>query len=301
MQKRCDRMKFLIVTGMSGAGKTQTIRSLEDLGFYCVDNLPPTLIIKFAEVCFKTEGKIDKIAIVVDIRGRTFFDDLLGSLSTLDKEGYLYEVLYLEATDETLVKRYKESRRKHPLAPDGRIINGISIEKKKLKGIRERASKIINTSKLTNKELNEEITMAYGDEGQIESPLLINVISFGFKYGIPLDADLVMDVRFIPNPYYIADLKPFSGLDKPVKDYVLSKIETQQFVEKFIDMLKFLIPNYKIEGKRQLIVAIGCTGGRHRSVAIANKVYETLNHNGNSVTIDHRDINEDVSRGAGKR
>jgi len=294
-------MEFLIVTGMSGAGKTQAIRCLEDLGFYCVDNLPPTLITKFAEVCFKTEGKIDKIAIVVDIRGRTFFDDLLGSLSKLDKEGYLYEVLYLEATDETLVKRYKESRRKHPLAPDGRIINGISIEKKKLKGIRERASKIINTSKLTNKELNEEITMTYGDEGQIESPLLINVMSFGFKYGIPLDADLVMDVRFIPNPYYIAELKPFSGLDKPVKDYVLSKVETQQFVEKFIDMLKFLIPNYKIEGKRQLIVAIGCTGGRHRSVAIANKIYETLNHQGNSVTIDHRDINEDVSRGAGKQ
>ncbi|MFR1708986.1 MAG: RNase adapter RapZ [Clostridium sp.] len=294
-------MKFLIVTGMSGAGKTQAIRCLEDLGFYCVDNLPPTLITKFAEVCFKTEGKIDKIAIVVDIRGRTFFDDLLGSLSKLDKEGYVYEVLYLEATDETLVKRYKESRRKHPLAPDGRIINGISIEKKKLKGIRERANKIINTSKLTNKELNEEITMTYGDEGQIESPLLINVISFGFKYGIPLDADLVMDVRFIPNPYYISELKPFSGLDKPVKEYVLSKIETQQFIEKFIDMLKFLIPNYKIEGKRQLIVAIGCTGGRHRSVAIANKVYEILNHNGNSVTIDHRDINEDVSRGAGKR
>ena len=168
-------MEFLIVTGMSGAGKTQAIRCLEDLGFYCVDNLPPTLITKFAEVCFKTEGKIDKIAIVVDIRGRTFFDDLLGSLSKLDKEGYLYEVLYLEATDETLVKRYKESRRKHPLAPDGRIINGISIEKKKLKGIRERANKIINTSKLTNKELSEEITMAYGDVGQIESPLLINV------------------------------------------------------------------------------------------------------------------------------
>lgn len=294
-------MKFLIVTGMSGAGKTQAIRCLEDLGFYCVDNLPPTLITKFAEVCFKTEGKIDKIAIVVDIRGRTFFDDLLGSLTKLDKEGYIYEVLYLEATDETLVKRYKESRRKHPLAPDGRIINGISIEKKKLKGIRERANKIINTSKLTNKELNEEITMAYGDEGQIESPLLINVISFGFKYGIPLDADLVMDVRFIPNPYYISELKPFSGLDKPVKEYVLSKMETQQFIEKFIDMLKFLIPNYKIEGKRQLIVAIGCTGGRHRSVAIANKVYEVLNHHGNNVTIDHRDINEDVSRGAGKR
>ncbi|MEG1255103.1 RNase adapter RapZ [Clostridium sp.] len=294
-------MKFLIVTGMSGAGKTQAIRCLEDLGFYCVDNLPPTLITKFADVCFKTEGKIEKIAIVVDIRGRKFFDDLLGSLITLDKEGYLYEVLYLEATEETLVKRYKESRRKHPLAPDGRIINGISIEKKKLKGIRERADKIINTSKLTNKELNEEITMAYGDEGQIETPLLINVMSFGFKYGIPLDADLVMDVRFIPNPYYIAELKPFSGLDKPVKEYVLSKSETKEFLYRFIDMVKFLIPNYKIEGKRQLIVAIGCTGGRHRSVAIANKIYEILNHYGNNVTIDHRDINEDVNRGAGKR
>lgn len=294
-------MKFLIVTGMSGAGKTQAIRSLEDLGFYCVDNLPPTLITKFAEICFKTEGKIDKIAIVVDIRGRTFFDDLLGSLSILDKERYLYEVLYLEATDETLVKRYKESRRKHPLAPDGRIINGISIEKKKLKGIRERADKIINTSKLTNNELNEEITIAYGDEVQIDNPLLINVMSFGFKYGIPLDTDLVMDVRFIPNPYYISELKPFSGLDKPVKEYVLSKTETMEFLDKFIDMLKFLIPNYKIEGKRQLIVSIGCTGGRHRSVAIANKIYEILNHNGNNVTIDHRDINEDVNRGAGKQ
>lgn len=294
-------MKFLIVTGMSGAGKSQTIRSLEDLGFYCVDNLPPTLIPKFAEVCFKTGGKIDKIAIVADIRGRSFFDDLLGSLSTLDEEGYNYEVVFLEATDETLVKRYKETRRKHPLAPDGRIINGIYIEKKKLKAVRERADRIINTTKLTNKELNDEIIMAYGDIGQIEKPLVINVISFGFKYGIPLDADLVMDVRFITNPFYIPELKPLSGIDKPVKDYVLSKSETKEFIEKFGDMLNFLIPNYKIEGKRQLIIAIGCTGGRHRSVAIANKIYEILNHHGHSVTIDHRDINEDVNRGADKR
>lgn len=293
-------MKFLIVTGMSGAGKSQAIKSLEDLGFYCVDNLPPTLIAKFAEVCFKTGGKIDKIAIVADIRGRTFFDDLLGSLSTLDEEGYRYEVMYLEATDETLVKRYKETRRKHPLAPDGRIINGINIERKKLRGIRERADRIINTSKLTNKELNEEILLAYGDLGQIEKPLLINVVSFGFKYGIPVDADLVMDVRFIPNPYYIAELKPFSGQDKPVKEYVLSRNETKQFLDKFTDMLDFLIPNYKIEGKRQLIVAIGCTGGRHRSVAIAHKLCEVLNHRGHSVTVDDRDINEDVNRGAGK-
>ena len=294
-------MKFLVVTGMSGAGKTQAIRSVEDLGFYCVDNLPPTLITKFAEVCYKTGGQIDKIAIVADIRGRSFFDDLLGTLNALNKEGYMYEVLYLEATDETLVKRYKETRRKHPLAPDGRIINGINIERKKLKAIRERADRIINTSKLTNKELNEEIIKAYGDEEQIDNPLLINVISFGFKYGIPLDADLIMDVRFIPNPYYIPELKPYSGKDKPVKDYVLSKNETTEFLEKFTDMLKFLIPNYRNEGKRQLIVAIGCTGGRHRSVAIANRTYEILNHLGENVTVDHRDINEDVNRGAGKR
>lgn len=293
-------MKFLVVTGMSGAGKTQTIRSLEDLGYFCVDNLPPTLITKFADVCFQTEGKIEKIAIVVDIRGRRFFDDLLDSLNKLDKDGYKYEILFLEARDEVLVKRYKESRRRHPLALDGRVINGITIERKKLRWIREKAHNIIDTSKLTNKELNEEIIKTYGDEESIESKLLINVLSFGFKYGIPVDADLVFDVRFIPNPYYIKELKPFSGLDKPVREYVLSKTETKQFLDKLMDMITFLLPNYKNEGKRQLIIAIGCTGGRHRSVAIANKVYEILNHQGNNVTIDHRDINEDINRGAGK-
>lgn len=293
-------MRFVIVTGMSGAGKTQAIRSLEDLGYFCVDNLPPTLIPKFAEACFQTEGKIDKIAIVVDIRGRRFFDDLFQSLNLLNEDGYLYEVLFLEATDEVLVKRYKESRRKHPLAPDGRVINGISIERKKLRAIRDKADKIINTTKLSNKELNEEIINYFGEQGQIETQLLINVVSFGFKYGIPLDSDLVFDVRFLPNPFYIPELKPFSGLDKPVRDYVLTKNETKEFVDKLIDMLLFLIPNYKNEGKRQLIISIGCTGGRHRSVAIANKIYELLCHNGHNVTVDHRDINEDVNRGAGK-
>jgi len=293
-------MRFVIVTGMSGAGKTQAVRSLEDLGYFCVDNLPPTLIPKFAEACFQTEGKIDKIAIVVDIRGRRFFDDLFDSLNILNDEGYVYEVLFLEATDEVLVKRYKESRRKHPLAPDGRVINGISIEKKKLKAIREKANKIINTSKLSNKELNEELINHFGEVGQIETQLLINVVSFGFKYGIPVDSDLVFDVRFLPNPYYIPELKPFSGLEKPVRDYVLTKTETKEFLDKLIDMLLFLIPNYKNEGKRQLIISIGCTGGRHRSVAIANKVYEMLCHNGHNVTVDHRDISEDVNRGAGK-
>lgn len=293
-------MRFVIVTGMSGAGKTQAMRSLEDLGYFCVDNLPPTLIPKFAEACYQTEGKIDKIVVVVDIRGRKFFDDLIGSLAVLNEHGYNHEVLFLEATDEVIVKRYKESRRKHPLAPDGRIINGIVIERKKLKAIREKANYIINTTKLSNRDLNEEIINILGEQGQIETKLLVNVLSFGFKYGIPVDADLVFDVRFLPNPYYITELKPYSGNDSPVRDYVLSKEETKQFIEKLNDMLQFLLPNYKKEGKRQLIIAIGCTGGRHRSVAIANKTCELLEKSGYTVTIDHRDINEDVSRGAGK-
>ncbi|GAA0125199.1 MULTISPECIES: RNase adapter RapZ [Clostridium] len=294
-------MRFVIVTGMSGAGKTQAMRSLEDLGYFCVDNLPPTLIPKFAEACYQTEGKIDKIAVVVDIRGRKFFDDLFASLKVLKEHGYNdYEMLFLEATDEVLVKRYKESRRKHPLAPDGRILNGITIEKKKLKEVREKANYIIDTTKLSNKELNEEIITILGEQGQIETKLFVNVLSFGFKYGIPVDADLVFDVRFLPNPYYIAELKPYSGKDIPVREYVLSKDETKIFIDKLNDMLHFLLPNYKKEGKRQLIIAIGCTGGRHRSVAIANKIHEVLENSGYTVTIDHRDINEDVSRGAGK-
>lgn len=294
-------MRFVIVTGMSGAGKTQAMRSLEDLGYFCVDNLPPTLIPKFAEACYQTEGKIDKIAVVIDIRGRKFFDDLFASLKLLEEHGYDdYEMLFLEATDEVLVKRYKESRRKHPLAPEGRILNGITIEKKKLKEVREKANHIINTTKLTNKELNEEIINILGEQGQVETKLFVNVLSFGFKYGIPVDADLVFDVRFLPNPYYISELKPYSGKDTPVRDYVLSKDETKKFIDKLSDMLYFLLPNYKKEGKRQLIIAIGCTGGRHRSVAIANKIYEILGNSGYTVTVDHRDINEDVNRGAGK-
>ena len=293
-------MRFVIVTGMSGAGKTQAIRSLEDLGYFCVDNLPPTLISKFAEACYQTEGKIDKIAVVVDIRGRNFFDDLISSLNQLNESEYKYEILFLEATDQVIVKRYKESRRKHPLSPEGRILNGISVEKKKLTAIRERANYIINTTKLTNKDLNEEITNLFGEQGQIETQLFVNVLSFGFKYGIPVDADLIFDVRFLPNPYYIPELKSYSGQDVPVRDYVLSKDETKVFLEKLMDMLQFLLPNYKKEGKRQLIIAIGCTGGRHRSVTIANRIYELLEHSGYGVTIDHRDINEDVSRGVGK-
>lgn len=293
-------MRFLILTGLSGAGKTQTIRSLEDLGFFCVDNLPPTVIPKFAEACYQTNGNIDKIALVIDIRGGKFFDDLFESLTFLKNEGYKYEILFLEASDEALIKRYKETRRKHPLAPEGRVLNGIASERKKLKDVRERADHIIDTTKLSARQLKEKINNLYSEEGQIETEIIITVLSFGFKYGIPVDSDLVFDVRFLPNPYYIPELKQYSGNDKPVRNYVLDFEGTKTFVDKLQDMLIYLIPNYKKEGKRQLIVSIGCTGGRHRSVAIANKIHEILEHSGYNVNIDHRDINEDVNRGNDK-
>ena len=293
-------MRFVIVTGLSGAGKTQAIRNLEDLGYFCVDNLPPTLIPKFAEACYHTEGKIDKIALVIDIRGGKFFDDLFESLKNLKEQGYKYEILFLEASDEVLIKRFKESRRKHPLAPDGRILNGISMERTRLREVKDRADNIIDTSKLATRELREEISKIYAEEGQVETQLIITVLSFGFKYGIPVDSDLVFDVRFLPNPYYIPELKKYSGNDKPVSDYVTNFKETRDFIDKLEDMLQFLIPNYLKEGKRQLIVSIGCTGGRHRSVTIANAIYKKLKDYGHKVNIDHRDIEEDVNKGGKK-
>ncbi|MEY7999176.1 RNase adapter RapZ [Clostridium sp. Mt-5] len=294
-------MRFVIVTGLSGAGKTQAVRNLEDLGFFCVDNLPPTLIPKFAEACYQTDGKIDKIALVIDIRGGQFFDDIFESLNYIKREGYKYEILFLDASDEVLVKRFKESRRKHPLAPDGRILKGILMERNRLRDIKDRADNIIDTSKLATRELREEITKIYSEEGQIETQLMITVLSFGFKYGIPVDSDLVFDVRFLPNPFYISELKRYSGKDKPVIDYIMNFKETLVFIDKLEDMLEFLIPNYLKEGKRQLIVSIGCTGGRHRSVTIANAIYSRLKANGHKVNIDHRDIEEDVNNKGGKK
>ncbi|MDP4178583.1 MAG: RNase adapter RapZ [Bacillota bacterium] len=293
-------MRFVIVTGLSGAGKTNAVRDLEDLGYFCVDNFPPTLIPKFAEACFQSEGKIDKIALVIDIRGGKFFDDLFDSLNYLKEQNYKYEILFLDASDEILIKRFKETRRKHPLAPDGRILTGIELEKNKLKEVKDRADIIINTTKFRTSDLREEITKFYSEDGQIEIELMITVVSFGFKYGIPVDSDLVFDVRFLPNPFYIPELKKFSGKDKEVSDYVFSFDVTKKFADKLQDMLEFLIPNYIKEGKRQLIISIGCTGGRHRSVAIANEIYERINSKGYKVNIEHRDIDEDVNKGGKK-
>ena len=290
-------MRFIIVTGLSGAGKSEATNALEDMGYFCVDNLPPKLIKKFAEVCKQSKGSIDKVALVMDIRGGIFFDDLFESLSELSKEQFQYEILFLDTSDEVLVKRFKEKRRSHPLAPGGRVITGIELERQKLREVKDKADVIIDTSKYAIKDLREEMARKFGDKEMPEKQMAITILSFGFKYGIPVDSDLVFDVRFIPNPFYIPELKPFSGNDEPVKNYVMEQTETQTFLQKVNDMFEFLIPNYQKEGKRQLIISIGCTGGRHRSVAIANSIYETLHSNNHDVYVEHRDIKEDVHKG----
>lgn len=293
-------MRFVIVTGLSGAGKTQATRTLEDLGYFCVDNLPPKLISKFAEVCTQSGGNIEKVALVIDIRGGIFFDDFFEALNYLKKNEFKYEILFLEATDEVLIKRFKETRRSHPLSPDGRVLTGITQEREKLREVKNIADIIIDTSKYEIRHLREKINKNYGDHTYPEKQLSITVLSFGFKYGIPVDSDLVFDVRFIPNPFYIPELKQYSGNDEPVKDYVLKQEETVNFIEKLVDMLRYLIPNYIKEGKSQLIISIGCTGGRHRSVAIANEVYERLNKENYNSKIEHRDVAEDLHKGEKK-
>ncbi|SHJ44243.1 UPF0042 nucleotide-binding protein [Geosporobacter subterraneus DSM 17957] len=281
-------MKFVIITGLSGAGKSQAMKSMEDLGFYCVDNLPASLIPKFTELCLHAQGDIDKVALVIDIRGGRFFDDLFENLDMLRRVGYEYEILFLETSDEVLIKRFKESRRDHPLSPGDRIIEGITAERKKLARLKEMAHYIIDTSKLTPANLKEEINQIFM-QGIKSSNLTISILSFGFKKGIPLDADLVFDVRFLPNPHYIDELRDYTGDDQNVRDYVMKWPESISFVEKLKDMIDFLIPLYIKEGKSQLVIAIGCTGGKHRSVTIANILYETLKEKGHRAMINHRD------------
>mgnify|MGYP001184928879 CR=1 FL=1 len=282
-------MRFVIVTGLSGAGKTLAIRYLEDMSFFCIDNLPPKLILKFAELCYQSEGKIDKIAIVVDIRGGGFFDDLFECLYCLEDEGYSYEILFLDAKDDVLIKRYKESRRMHPLVKEGRIIEGIALERKRLDSVKQRADYVIDTSNLRPRQLKQILMDLFIDE-KADERLIISITSFGFKYGILMEGDLIFDVRFLPNPFYIEHLKEHSGKDREVKEYIFNFPETREFLTKLTDMLEFLIPYYLREGKYQLVVGIGCTGGRHRSVAIADALYEALMDKGYRVTVDHRDL-----------
>jgi len=282
----------VIITGLSGAGKSQAIKFLEDLGFFCVDNLPPALILKFAEICSQTRGGIEKVAVVTDIRGGRFFDQLQSSLEELEKGGFNYEILFLEASDETLIKRYKTSRRMHPLAGDGRIIRGVKAERMKLEEIKKKANYIIDTTNMSTSRLKQEIVHLFVEGGKAEK-LILNIISFGFKYGIPLDGDLVFDVRFLPNPYYIESMKKLSGNDDEVREYVMRWPEAREFMEKLVEMIEFLIPYYIKEGKSQLVIAIGCTGGRHRSVTMSNMLCQRLKEKDHRVILEHRDIYEE--------
>ncbi|WP_130807695.1 RNase adapter RapZ [Senegalia massiliensis] len=281
-------MEFVIVTGLSGAGKSQAIKVMEDLGFYCMDNLPPSLLPKFAELCYQTVNHVKKVALVVDIRGGEFFDDLFDNLSKLKDYGYNYKIMFLDAEDDVLIKRYKEHRRPHPLSPNGQITIGIEKERKILENIRTKSDYLIDTTNLSIKNLQEKIKKIFM-EGEKKDNFNISVISFGFKHGIPLDSDLVFDVRFLPNPHYIDELRDFTGNNKDVRNYVMNYSQSKEFLKKLIDMTTFLIPYYAKEGKSQLVIAIGCTGGKHRSVTIANELYRYLKNNNYKTIINHRD------------
>ncbi|MBP2240311.1 UPF0042 nucleotide-binding protein [Cytobacillus eiseniae] len=280
--------QMVIITGMSGAGKTVAIQSFEDLGFFCVDNLPPTLLPKFLELMKDSGNKMNKVALVMDLRGREFFDHLFKALDDLAETSWITpQILFLDADDSTLVRRYKETRRFHPLAPSGLPLEGIKLERELLEELKGRAQLIYHTTKLKPRELREKILMEFSVN---KSTLFtVNVMSFGFKHGLPIDADLVFDVRFLPNPHYIEHMRPKTGLDEEVSSYVLKWTETQKFLEKVTELLSFMLPHYKREGKAQLVIAIGCTGGQHRSVALAEYIGEYFKKEYHT-RISHRDI-----------
>jgi UPF0042 nucleotide-binding protein len=281
--------RFVIITGLSGAGKTQTLRYLEDLGFFCVDNLPPLLIPVFTELCAQSFRPIEKVAVVVDIRGGEFFEALSKVLRELEQKNFRYEILYLEASDNILIQRYKESRRIHPLSKHGEILKSIQEERLCLQNLRGRAHKIIDTSNISTQLLKKELAGLFSDN--LEGPgLRLTIISFGYKFGIPLDSDLVFDVRFLPNPHYETALKPLTGKDAAVQEYIFKSTVSDNFIAKFFDLINFLLPEYVKEGKTALTIAIGCTGGRHRSVAVAEKLGECLERKNYRVILWHRDI-----------
>jgi UPF0042 nucleotide-binding protein len=285
--EKSEGLRILIITGLSGAGKTQTVNCLEDIGYYCVDNLPPALLTKFVELGIQSEGKIDKVALVMDARGGDFFLDLSRALEELQQDHLQYEILFLEASDEVLVRRFKESRRKHPLSGRWRLLEAIQIEKTMLEELRGKANVVIDTSNTSSRELREKLISLYGE--QSISGFSINVVSFGYKMGIPLDSDIVIDVRFLPNPFYDPVMKTMTGMDQPVKDYVMKSTVTQAFIRRFLGLLKYLIPHYIKEGKTNLALSIGCTGGQHRSVVLAEHISQQLNEMGYNVLVKHRD------------
>ncbi len=291
-------MKFVILTGMSGAGKSTALKMMEDIGFYCVDNLPIPLLEKFVELTeLQQNAELQKVAVGIDIRSGQALEELRSVLDRIKANGEKYDILFLDAEDSVLVKRYKETRRSHPLAGAERVDKGIAKERERLAFLKERASYIIDTSQLLTRELKAEIDKIFVLNQDYKN-LFITVLSFGFKYGIPADSDLVFDVRFLPNPYYVEGLRAKTGNDKEIQDYVLQFKEAHEFLDKLTDMLNFLIPNYIAEGKNQLVISIGCTGGKHRSVTLANELYKRMaDKKEYGLKIEHRDIGKDALRG----
>lgn len=285
-------MRFVVVTGMSGGGKTTTLKMLEDVGFYCVDNLPLSLVEKLVELIAVPESEISKVALGLDVRAGMSFEDAEKILDQVKSKGYPVEILYLDSNDRELIKRYKETRRIHPLAQNGRVEDGVQQERRILENIRKHADYVIDTTNLLTRELKAELDRIFVNQEEYNS-LMITVMSFGFKYGIPVDADLVFDVRFLPNPYYIDELRSKTGNDPEIQKFVMACPESGQFLSKLEDMVDFLVPNYVKEGKNRLVIAIGCTGGKHRSVTLANALYQRMKNGGSyGIRLDHRDVDK---------
>lgn len=290
-------MKFVILTGMSGAGKSTALKMMEDMGFYCVDNLPIPLLEKFVELSELQNAELQKVALGIDARSGQALEELREVLDRIEAKGGDFEILFLDSDDGVLVKRYKETRRSHPLAPNERVDKGIALERERLAFLKQRADYILDTSQLLTRELKAEIEKIFL-KNQDYKNLFITVLSFGFKYGIPVDSDLVFDVRFLPNPYYVEGLRAKTGNDTEIQEYVLQFKEAHTFLDKLNDMIEFLIPNYISEGKNQLVISIGCTGGKHRSVTLANELYKRLSGKTEyGLKIEHRDIGKDALRG----
>ena len=289
-------MDLLIVSGLSGAGKSVAMNALEDIGFFCIDYIPAGLLPSIMAFSKAGDNQLKRVALSMDVRGCRSKEEIEQGLEQLDQQGISYEILFLDASDDVLVKRYKETRRTHPLAGLGRVDEGIRKERKALEFLKKDADYILDTSQLLTRELKAELDKIFVQDQKFKN-LMITVLSFGFKYGIPADSDLVFDVRFLPNPYYVEGMRPLSGNDAPVRDYVMGFETAQVFAEKLEDMIRFLIPNYISEGKHQLIISIGCTGGKHRSVTLANELYRRLsNAKDYGIRIEHRDLEKDAIR-----
>jgi UPF0042 nucleotide-binding protein len=288
VEKKEEQLHILIITGLSGAGKTQVINCLEDMGYYCVDNLPPALLTKFVELSMQSEGRVDKVALVIDVRGGEFFSDLAQSLQELEEDRIPYEILFLEASDDVLIRRFKESRRRHPLSDRRQLTEAIQLERKMLEELRGKANLVIDTSGLSPRLLKDKLQSLYSESGT--GKFTINIISFGYKWGIPLDSDIVMDVRFLTNPFYDPHMRMLTGQDRDVIEFVLESPVTKSFNRRFLNLLKYLIPYYIQEGKTNLAVSIGCTGGQHRSVVLADYVAGQLKKMGYNVLTRHRDV-----------